>query len=498
MNAISKYYNSYKNSIEKFDKFHNEVINMPRDHFSDMGFEKIKIIAGYLLITEDTLSQKICNYKEILECIHNKMGLGIYPKIRDKDLEDQYFIYTKTINEHYKNVGRMFRHVMGLAVFFGLIISEAKQRKIINFEKCKEYVLSDNKTFMPVARNNLIMLMVKNNDYIKALSGIQYGLESDYRPAAAILKYMELIHRPVTKFEISILLGRVDEVYSHADILKRALDIGRELPIRNEKEQKYYFFSNMGWKFENGTFFEYASSQSPDFKFNNFIVLMEQFELIKCIQNGKKYELTEYGKKIISDDISYLVADLENLIDIIENSDVDKEIADIIINQRNPELLELAKNDDKFIKKMNLRSIKYPKCDKDGKRVRNRLIAELAKIMVDYKCQYKQDHVFKMENGKYYCEAHHILEFSTENGPDITNNLIVLGPEAHAAIHHGNSMERDNIFLQLIKNGSIQLKQFEEMITEYHCLNKNQILILEERKVITKKEKEHLLDLIAE
>lgn len=218
----------------------------------------------------------------------------------------------------------------------------------------------------------------------------------------------------------------------------------------------------------------------------------------KCIQNGKKYELTEYGKKIISDDISYLLADLENLIDIIENSDVDKEIADIIINQRNPELLELAKNDDKFIKKMNLRSIKYLKCDKDGKRVRNRLIAELAKIMVDYKCQYKQDHVFKMENGKYYCEAHHILEFSTENGPDITNNLIVLGPEAHAAIHHGNSMERDNIFLQLIKNGSIQLKQFEEMITEYHCLNKNQILILEERKVITKKEKEHLLDLIAE
>ena len=498
MNAISKYYNSYKNSIKKFDKFHNEVINMPRDHFSDMGFEKIKIIAGYLLITEDTLSKKRCNYKEILECIHNKILLGIYPKKRDEDFEEQYFIYSETVSKHYDNVGRMFRHVMGLAVFFSLIISETKQKKIINFEKCKEYVLSDSETFMPIARNNLIMLKVKDNDYIKALTGIKYSSESDYRPAAAILKYMELIHRPVTKFEVSILLGRVDEIYDHTAILKRALDIGRELPTSNEREQKYYFFSNMGWKLDNGRFFEYVSSQSPDFKFNNFIILMEQFELIRCIQDGKKYELTEYGKKIINDDISYLLADLENLIDIIENSDVDKEIADIIINQRNPELLELAKSDDNFIKKMNLRSIKYPKCDKNGKRLRNRLITELAKIMVDYKCQYKQDHVFMMENGKYYCEAHHILEFSTENGPDITNNLIVLGPEAHAAIHHGNSTEKDNIFLQLIKNGSINLKQFEEMITEYHCLSKNQVLILEERKVITKKEKEHLLDLLDE
>ena len=135
--------------------------------------------------------------------------------------------------------------------------------------------------------------------------------------------------------------------------------------------------------------------------------------------------------------MSYLIADLEELLKTVDNYDAEnKQLNDLILYQRNPELLRLAKEDTNFITKMNKRSIANPIYDTKGKTQRKCWIAELAKIQVDYICQYANRQVFKMPNGKYYCEAHHILEFSTENGSDITNNLVVLGSEAHMIIHH--------------------------------------------------------------
>lgn len=146
---------------------------------------------------------------------------------------------------------------------------------------------------------------------------------------------------------------------------------------------------------------------------------------------------------------------------------------------------------------MNLRSINNPRYDRNGKKLRNRLIAELAKIQADYKCQYAQRHIFKTPTGKYYCEAHHIIEFSTEDGPDVTNNLVVLGPEAHMIIHHACQEESENVFYQLKVNGVLNIERFKEMITVYHCLTENQINILSNRKVITALEKQELLDMLA-
>ena len=120
----------------------------------------------------------------------------------------------------------------------------------------------------------------------------------------------------------------------------------------------------------------------------------------------------------------------------------------------------------------------------------------MAKIQADYKCQYSQRHIFKMPNGKYYCEAHHIIEFSTEGGADITNNLVVLGPEAHMLIHHACKEEVDDAFYQLRVNGALDIERFKEMITVYHCLSPEQIAILSNRNVITSRERDELLELL--
>lgn len=495
MRAIEKYYASYKNSFKGFEKFHNEVINMPRDQFSDTGLEKIRVIAGYLLLCENEVKSNMINYRQIMQCIHDQIVLENFPNFRDIRLEKRYFEFSD-INVQYKNEGRMFRHLMGLAMFFGLLNNHSRSRKTINYDKCKEYYYSNDDILIPIARNNLIMMNVSTNDYIKTMKNIKIDSETDYCPAYSILQYMQYVNRPATKFELSFLLGRIDDLKIQKDIIRRAIEIGKELPATSS-EQQHYLFSNMGWKDVNGKFYAYAPSQEPDFKFNNFLLFLEKFGLIINQHETETYILTNYAFDIINDDISYLIADLEHLLDIVDNSSSDKELNDLILYQRNPQLLKLAKENTDFIKMMNFRSLNNPKYDQNGKKKRNRLIAELAKIIVDYKCQYALRHIFKMENGKYYCESHHIIEFSTENGPDITNNLVVLGPEAHMILHHACKEEVDNVYLQLTKNGSLLFKQFEEMATIYQCLTNQHINILFNKKIITQNEKRELEKLIA-
>ncbi|MCQ2740544.1 MAG: hypothetical protein MJ210_00270 [Alphaproteobacteria bacterium] len=495
MTVFEEYFSEYMGSREGFDTFHNEVINMPRDQFSDTGLDKIRTLAGYLLLTEGNLDVSGVNYKTTLECIAKQLNNGNYPLYRDMSLEERYFVYTD-IDVHYESVGRMFRHLMSLCAFFGFVKSIGRQCKIYNYDKCKEYYLSDNEILMPVARNNLMILNAKDNDFIKSLRGINIDDTTDYRPTYAILRYMHQVNRPSTKFELSILLGRIDSLKTEATILERALKIGDILP-KDEQTQIPYFFSNMNWKDVNNNLFSYAASQEPHFKFNNYLLFLEAFKLITYDEVNNNYTLTEYAESLLEDDISYLIADLERLIALVDNYAVDNSsLNDLILYQRNPELLRLAREDATFIEKMNKRSLNNPTYDRAGKRQRNRLIAELAKIQADYKCQYAQRTIFKMPNGKHYCEAHHIIEFNAENGPDITNNLVVLGPEAHMLIHHACKEEKDDAFMQLRINGAIDISRFKEMITVYNCLTVEQIEALGNKKAITSTEKVELLSLI--
>lgn len=496
MTVFEEYFSEYMGSREGFDTFHNEVINMPRDQFSDTGLDKIRMLAGYLLLTEGKLDASGVNYKTTLECIATQLREGNYPLYRDTDLEERYFSYTN-ISDHYESVGRMFRHLMSLCAFFGFVKSISKQQKIYNYDKCKEYYLSDNEILIPVARNNLMLLNAKDNDFIKSLRGINIDDTTDYRPTYAILRYMHQINRPSTKFELSVLLGRIDSLKTETDIIERALKIGAILP-RNEQTQIPYFFSNMNWKDANNNHFSYARSQEPYFKFNSYILFLEAFELIAYDNINNTYSLTDYAETLLADDISYLIADLERLIILVDNYAADNsELNDLILYQRNPELLRLAREDATFIEKMNRRSLNNPIYDRAGKRQRNRLIAELAKIQADYKCQYAQRTIFKTPNGKYYCEAHHIIEFNTENGPDITNNLVVLGPEAHMLIHHACKDEVDDAFMQLRVNGAMDVTRFKEMATVYNCLTAEHIEALSNKKAITYTEKAELLSLIS-
>jgi len=496
MNLFEQYFSSYMGSRAGFERFHNEVINMPRDQFSDAGLNKIRTLSGYLLLTEGKLGSGGCSYKDMMLLIRNELSNDNFPKYRDCILEKRYFTFDN-INTQYESEGRMFRHLMSLCAFFGFITSISRQKKIINYSKCKEYYLSDNEVLMPIARNNIMMLNVANNDFIKSLKGIAIDASSDYRPTYAILRYINDIDRPVTKFELSVLLGRIDDFKTDTEIIRRALEIGRVLP-RTAQEQTPYFFSKMDWVNSDGTHFVYAASQEPDFKFNSYLLFLEAFDLIEFDRITDTYTMTAYATSLLADDISYLVADLERLLNVIDDyEEENKELNDLILYQRNPELLRLAREDTNFIMKMNRRSLNKPLTDRHGKRQRNRLIAELAKIQAAYMCQYAQKHVFRTPNGKYYCEAHHIIEFSTENGPDITNNLVVLGPEAHKIIHHACQEEIDNLFLQLIRNSALGIAQFKEMATIYCCLTIEHINALHNKHIITNNEKAELLALVA-
>ncbi len=496
MTVFEEYYSDYMSSKEGFDTFHNEVINMPRDQFSDTGLQKVRTLAGYLLLTEGLLDPMGVNYKDTMECISNELKKGNYPIHRDEKLEQNYFTFDN-IDAHYNYQGRMFRHLMALCAFFGFVKSLGKQQKVFNYDKCREYYLSEDELLVPIARNNLMILNIKDNDFIKALKGVEIDDSADYRPTYAILRYMHQIKRKVTKFELSVLLGRVDKLKTENEILERALKIGNILPARAQ-EQIPYFFANMKWKTGDGNLYSYARSQEPYFKFNAYLLFLEAFDLIEYDDINYSYSLTRYAEDLLADDVSYLIADLERLIAIVDDYSSDNSrLNDLILYQRNPELLRLAKEDPSFIEKMNKRSLNNPIFDKKGKKQRNRLIAELAKIQAEYKCQYAQRTIFKMPNGKYYCEAHHIIEFNAEDGPDITNNLVVLGPEAHMIIHHACKDEIDNAFMQLRVNGALDVSRFKEMITVYNCLTLEHIEVLGNKKVITINEKNELLALLA-
>lgn len=490
MSVFEEYYAQYQDSFGGFIRFHNEVINMPRDQFSDTGLPKVRMLAGYLLLTENHLDARGVSYKDVMLCIRNQLQLGKYPKERDEDLEARYFSF-RDINAQYEVEGRMFRHLMSLCAFFGFVTSLSKRRKVFNYAKCREYYLSNDDVLMPIARNNMMALNAKDNDFLKSLNGITIDGNTDYRPTYAILRYMKEIGRAATDFELSVLLGRIDDCKREEEILARAFAVGRTLPETKGAQLRYWFLG-MQWE-QDGRPYEYAASQEPYFKFHNYLLFLQSFDLIYYHAATETYTLTDYAEELLTDDISYLIADLERLLAIIDDYDSDNsELNDLILYQRNPQLLKLAKEDENFIVKMNKRSLNNPIYDRRGKKQRNKLIAELAKIQADYQCQYEKRHIFKMPSGKFYCEAHHILEFNTENGPDITNNLVVLGPEAHKIIHNGCQDAVDNVFIQLIKNGVLPIERFREMITNYKCLTKEHIQILYHRKIITASEKEEL------
>ncbi len=494
MSKIRYYFHNYAFTREKFDLFHNQVINMPRDSFSNNDLYKLQVLFAYLLLLENKTPEKGFTYRDIMEAIAFQLKQGVAPQKEHKsdEIEKEYFVFTDP-SEQYKEKGRMFRHLMGFCAFFGAIYSQGKKSKFIKFDKCREYVLSSLDNLIPVARNNILNLNIKNNDFIKNLSGIKILPEANYRPTYGILKYLQEIKRPATKFELALLLGRIDEVQSEKEIITRALDIGRTLPTQDQKAQEDFFFKAMGWKHTDNLLFQYSISQQPYFKFNTYFLFLKSFNLLEENLIDKKLSLTKYSQQLLLDNIPCHISDLDNLINMLSDDISDIRLRDILIHEYNQELMEALFEEKDFIEKINRKALANPIII-DGNRRRNKFISELAKIKVNYTCQ-AGTKTFKQPNGHNYVEGHHIIDFS-KKGPDIIDNLLILGPTPHTLLHRGATEEIENLYNHLKTTGILTYSIFENMVKIYNCLEPEHINLLADRNLISKEQKNTLLSLI--
>ncbi|MEB7461494.1 hypothetical protein NGC05_02240 [Staphylococcus succinus] len=508
---IKNYFEEYKNTKEGFELFSNETINMPRDKFNDAGIKKIQLLSSYLLLINDYENNSL-SYKNIMELIRQKLKEGKEPILRDYELESKYFNFDKTLlDEHYEVKGREFRHLMGLCKLFNLLnVNEVSKRlSEVNFEKCKEFALSKNNSFNPSIRNSILEININNNPYINSLKNVSKHItnKSDYPLALSIVKYIKEMNRPVTRFEISVLLGRVDKLDKENDILSRAIYFGNMFPKTSE-EQKYEFFNYMNWINDDDTLFQYKSSGEPWFKFNTFLLLMENFNLIN-IEN-EFITLTSYSNKILNEEIPAYIADLEQLLtNFDEESTKDSEIINTIIQVRYKGLKKFLKNDDSLIDIINKRSIRNTKFTSNNKRKRNDLVMLFSKLLKNYNCDvvYSVDQngnpsfnfnkfLFANPQNIGYCEGHHILEFSRENGPDIVENIVLLDPNTHMLIHHGHPELKKQLYSILRNEKIVSFDTFLNMIDKYNCLTEEHVNILYNKGLIYFNEKPILLNKI--
>ena len=437
-NIIYDTFSDYAGNERNFNEFHNQVINMPRDAFSTANLKKLQSLASYLLLIENKIGNSGLNYKEIMAQIIKELSQKNYPKAhRSNSFENRYFRLDTNINQLYDDEGRMFRHLMGLCAFFDIISSLSRQKKTINFDSCRELVLSNDALLMPILRNNLLNININSNDYIKNLKGISVNSDADYKPAYSIIRFVKEIGRPATMFEISILLGRIDsKVQKEKDILLRAIKIAKNLP-KNQDAQIKKFFGSLSWKNDQNVLFQYTPSQEPYFKFKTFLLYMEHFDLIEINSILNTVTLTKYSEELVSEKVPIELVELDSLLSKIDDDvESEKVLADIILRKRSYIITSAIKSDSELVTKMNKRSLRKFEYDKKGNRKRNKIIMVLAKIMADYTCEVTGQKTFKMPSGTYYVESHHIIEFSKEDGPDITDNILVLGPEKHKLLHY--------------------------------------------------------------
>lgn len=504
-NIISEYYKNYLSTVDKFEEFHNNLINMPRPTFSEIPsiVRLLKNIASYIvLIDKEKLDSEI-GIKEIYHEIFNNYKRGIIPsENRNVNFENNYLNIDADFDWLYSDAcgrGRMFRHYIAFFTFFNYFkIGRNINYRIIDIDALDELVLSSDEILFDVLRSRLLNDNISSNQFISVMRGISIQENADYRPCRTILRYCNEIGRQVTDFEIAILLGRVDNIQKEDEILSRALSIGKTLPLNREDQEKY-FFGCMGWKTDKKVKFEYSASQNPEFKFKPYLILMDAFGLISYDYSRSAphtISITEYAKEIISEDIPMEMVDLEKLLSKIEDETYqDSQLADIIIHKRTDAITKAIQEDGDLVYKLNVRNIKKP-IIKNGKRTRNRLISEVAKIKANYLDELTRAPSFEGKNGKNYVEAHHIIEFNGEGGPDITDNLICLGPQNHSLIHHGSTKEIEDFYTSCISRGVLSYDRFKNICEKYRCLTKKHVKILLAKKIISKLDADDLNNLI--
>lgn len=494
-------FDKYKNDYEKFCYFNTLVLNMPRHQFGTMNIKFAKDLA--ILLDEIKIDES-CKLKivDLYILIHFFIKRS-NPKISNfiYDLFNLHLDKAQDIRNFYNTKSgkaRDFRHLVMIMRLWGMLENDELTINKINHEVCQEFLALDINE-QEGLRAKIIGMDIMDNPMFVTLDVIKDRIKDNtifsYKPATFILRYMKELDRPVSQFEISNLLGIiVPECYNANALFDNALQIGKKMPSNIEEHQKW-FFNYMNWIHEDGSQFRYVSSQAPHFKFKSFLLFMENLNLIQKLAN-ESFILTDDSLKILKEDIPMEVAELEKYINIAEQSYSDKDLADLIIYNIKPSLLKYAAQNDEFIKAMNLRAINMPKFDKKGKKIRNRLIAELAKVKANYTCQISQRPTFKDAKGNNYVESHHLIEINGEDGPDIIDNLLVISPFYHSMLHHACSEEITELYNHIRKNNIITIDTFKNMIDNYHCIEKKHIQFLFQKKLISKIEYEELMSYI--
>lgn len=486
-------FENYKNSFENFETFNKSVLNMPRHEFATMNVMFVKSLA--ILIDGINLKdEEEINDKELYYLIHQYLLKGFDESIPDYviNLFDLTLIDEDSINKHYDDVqGRKFRHLVDVMKMWGLLENAPSPKKVIvNRNVCQEFFMISPDTLESL-RTKIIAMDISDNPMFQSLRCIKKISDSrkifSYKPAINILRYMKEINRPVSQFELSNLLGViVPEYSSENDLYNNAINIGKQMPD-NLSEHQRWFFEYMNWKNNDGRLYMYTSSQAPTFKFNSFLLFMKDLNLIQETSDNI-FTLTEYSIDLLNEDIPVEVVELERYINIAEKETTDKELAELILYNIKPSLLQYAAQNEEFIKAMNRRSLAHPIYNKKGKKVRNRLIAELSKIRTNYTCQISKKPTFKDERGNNYVESHHIIEFNGENGPDIIDNLLVISPFYHSLIHHACTEDIHDLYRTIRLNNIVTIDTFKNMIDDYNCLNDSHFRVLYEKGLITKLE----------
>lgn len=490
-------YEKYKNDFDRFVDFNKLVLNMPRPSFSNVNISYLKNLAKvlYSINTENNGGYKLVDlYCKIHELYINGFSIPNYLEVLfDKNISTDQArkYYSETSN------GRFFRQYAEVMEMWGLL-KDYDSNVLVDYDVCSEFIDLDDDEFESLRTKMIAMDIIDNSCFIR-LSNIRSKINDktifSYKPAVAILRYMEQINRPVSKFEIANLLAIITpECTSEIMLMDNALKIGRMFP-RNINEHKNFFFDFMNWKNEDGSYYNYVSSQDPEFKFNSFIIFMKEYGFIN--QNAdESFVLTRESIEILHDVVPPEIVELEKYIAIAENEYSDKSLVEVILKGIKPSLLVTLAKSDEFIQTMNKRSLSRPRYDNKGKKIRNRLIAELSKIKANYTCQVSKKPTFTDVNGHNYVESHHIIEINGEDGPDIVDNLLVVGPLYHELMHHACKEELTDFYVGLRMNNIITLNTFKGMIDNYHCLQEKHIKSLFNKHLITKSEYYELVDYI--
>ena len=269
-------------SKQDFIDFHNQVLNIPRDRFSNFNLSKVRSLLEYLKLVEEQIPQDGVYLTELYVLIHKELQINsiVTPNPDFIDLFDLNLKSEKSIRNHYyKYSGRLFRHWMELATLFAFLQNMGIKRVISN--DVGRLVNLNDKELKKELENIVLNLNVGSNPFFLRLDSASFYKGFDFRPATAIVQYLKEIKRPATMFELSIFFGRPNvKLKSESVVISDAIKHGKTFPYKTT-DQIDFFFRSKNWIDKSGRIFRYSPSQQPYFKFRVIFIIMEHLGLIK-------------------------------------------------------------------------------------------------------------------------------------------------------------------------------------------------------------------------